>query len=119
MNKATPQNPAEYIPESADTLDVVAASTMLFCSPGTVLELAECGELPGCKIGVGWVFLRDELKYYLWQQTKAQQADRRVKSGLDKKLAAGIVHETRRQRRAPGEAKKIVGDFLDSPKPPG
>lgn len=121
MTKTAPKAPdfpdGKLQQTSAETLDVQEAAAMLKCSPQTVLELAECGELPGCKIGIGWVFLRDAIKQYLWLQTQSQQAERRSKSGLDEKIARGIVHETRRQRRRKGEAVAIVNKYAASPEP--
>lgn len=86
-------------PSPPDTLDVFEAAAMLKVAPGTVADLASSGELPGCKIGIAWVFLREALIRYLWEQTNAQQRERRIKSGLEEKIAAGTVHETRRQRK--------------------
>ena len=101
----------------AETWDLAETAHVLKCSPQTLLELAESGEVPGCKVAVQWVFLREAITRYLWMQTEAQQSARRVKSGFDKKIAAGVVHETRRQRRRKGEAVKIVEEFIEtSPK---
>jgi len=99
-------------PSSPDTLDVFEAAEMLKVSPGTVVELAGQGELPGCKIGVSWVFLRDALKAYLWQQTEAQQRERRIKSGLEEKIAKGVAHETRRKRRTTAETMRLFEEAV-------
>jgi excisionase family DNA binding protein len=103
---------------SADTLDVNEAAAMLKIAPRTVLELAHSGELPGCKIGISWVFLRDALTRYLWEQTKAQQRERQIKSGLEEKIAAGISHETRRQRKR-RTTNEVLREFSALPEAPG
>lgn len=91
-----------------DTLDLMQAAAMLKISLATAQEMARAGELPGCKIGHSWVFLRDALRRYLWEQTEAQQRERRAQSGIDQKIAEGIPHTTRHQRRKKGEMASIL-----------
>jgi excisionase family DNA binding protein len=98
--------------DALDTYDAQEAAMMLKCSLQTVLELAESGELPGCKIGIKWVFLRDELRRYLLLQTKAQQAERRAKSGADAREAQGVVHGTRRTRRRKNQAIEAFDSLM-------
>jgi excisionase family DNA binding protein len=99
MNKQTDTQPEKVKwPASPDTLDLFEAAAMLKIAPTTVNELASNGELPGCKVGISWVFLRDALRDYLWRQTEAQQRERRIKSGLEEQMAKGVSHETRKQR---------------------
>jgi excisionase family DNA binding protein len=102
---------------SADTLDVNEAAAMLKIAPRTVTELAHSGELPGCKIGISWVFLREALMHYLRQQTELQTRERRIKSGLEEKIAAGVVHETRRQRKR-RTTNEVLREFGILPKAP-
>ena len=52
---------------------------LLRCTPEQVEELARAGEIPGLKIGRGWLFVRDDLLAYLAEKARAEAEARRAK----------------------------------------
>lgn len=59
-----------------DTLDIVEAAELLKVSAETVREMASSGQLVGAKIGVAWVFIKDDLMDYLRIETRRQTNER-------------------------------------------
>jgi excisionase family DNA binding protein len=88
--------------DDQDTLDLKQAADLLKISLSTAQQAAETGELPGCKVGRSWVFLRSALLEYLREQTQIQQRERRARSGVEQELnERGSMHGRRRRRRGP------------------
>jgi hypothetical protein len=85
-----------------DTMDLDAVAVFLHAEPATVAQCARTGELPGTRIGKGWVFLREDVLAFLRQRIAADTAERRAKQnppslGSVSKIATSPA---RRQRRA-------------------
>lgn len=59
-----------------DTLDITEAAELLKVSTETVREMASSGQLIGAKIGVAWVFIKDDLMDYLRRETRRQTNER-------------------------------------------
>jgi excisionase family DNA binding protein len=62
----------------SETYDVPAAAAFLQVHRNTLLKLARSGDIPGAKIGKGWVFLRSDLEQYLKSIIAAQVNQRRA-----------------------------------------
>jgi hypothetical protein len=62
-----------------DTTDLAAVAAFLHVEPATVAQCARTGELPGTRIGQGWVFLREDVLAFLHQRIAADTAERRSK----------------------------------------
>ncbi|WP_160310665.1 helix-turn-helix domain-containing protein [Chromobacterium subtsugae] len=61
-----------------DTMTLDDAATALNIGTETARQLADAGVLPGCKIGIGWVFLRDDVLTYLRDEVRRQTNARRA-----------------------------------------
>ena len=48
-----------------ETIDSDQCAELLRCTPGQVEEMARAGEIPGLKIGRGWLFVRADLRVAL------------------------------------------------------
>lgn len=58
------------------TLNTEDVANVLQCHEQRVLELAQQGELPGAKIGRGWIFRPIDVAEFLQKQVLQQTADR-------------------------------------------
>ena len=58
------------------TFDIDECAEFLKIDSTTVSEMAGMGELPGARIGRGWVFLEEDLVEYLRTQVRAQRRER-------------------------------------------
>lgn len=63
--------------ESLNTMNADQVAEVLGCSSKTVIEKASNGEIPGAKIGKGWIFRESDVVRYLGEeisnQTKARK----------------------------------------------
>lgn len=80
-----------------DTIDTDACAELLHCSPDQVEEMARAGDIPGLKIGRGWIFVRADLLDFLAQRARDEAADRRAKRAP----GSANVAELRPRRRQP------------------
>jgi excisionase family DNA binding protein len=64
VNRSTASNPLP------DLWDSDYTARYLHCSLGTLLKLAQAGEIPAVKIGRGWVF--DPVKVRAWLDAKME-----------------------------------------------
>ncbi|MDC7699557.1 helix-turn-helix domain-containing protein [Vogesella indigofera] len=64
----------------SETLDISGAARLLNVSDETMRELAAAGQVLGCKIGMAWVFVKDDLMDYLRQEARRQTAERLAKA---------------------------------------
>jgi excisionase family DNA binding protein len=56
----------------------VDAAKILHCHPNHIGKLAQCGDLPGTKIGKSWVFAEDDVNSYLLTRIKRDTEHRRL-----------------------------------------
>jgi excisionase family DNA binding protein len=78
-----------------DTIDADECAQLLRCTAGQVEEMARAGDIPGLKIGRGWLFVRADLLAFLAERARAEAADRRAKRCPSPKV------QSIRSRRAP------------------
>lgn len=62
-----------------ETLGADDCAELLHCSPEQVEELARAGEIPGLKLGRGWLFVRSDLLAYLAETAREEAQQRRAK----------------------------------------
>jgi len=62
-----------------ETIDSDQCAELLRCTPGQVEEMARAGEIPGLKIGRGWLFVRADLLAYLAERARDEAAQRRAR----------------------------------------
>lgn len=62
-----------------DTIDADECAQLLRCTAGQVEEMARAGDIPGLKIGRGWLFVRADLLAFLAERARQEAADRRAK----------------------------------------
>lgn len=70
------------------TLDIDECAEFLKVNNTTVFEMAGTGELPGARIGRGWVFLEDDLVEYVRTLVRYQRRERQS-DRIDKQQADG------------------------------
>jgi len=73
------------------TLDLEAASSFLFASPSTVLELIAAGELPAAKVGRKWVFVDVDLVEYIRSQYSAKQSKAKSCRSIKEVKSGGFI----------------------------
>ena len=78
-----------------ETIDADECAALLRCTPGQVEEMARGGDIPGLKIGRGWLFVRADLLTFLAERARQEAADRRAKRSPGPKV------EPIRRRRSP------------------
>ncbi|WP_114155271.1 helix-turn-helix domain-containing protein [Chromobacterium haemolyticum] len=59
-----------------ETLNLDEAAGLMNIGTETARELADKGALPGCKVGVAWVFLRDDVLTYIRDEVRRQTNER-------------------------------------------
>ena len=82
-----------------ETIGSEDCAKLLHCTPEQVEELARAGEIPGLKLGRGWLFVRADLLAYLAEKAREEAQQRRAK----RQPAAPIHHATpiKQRRRQP------------------
>lgn len=75
----TVRNAIQRFASLRGTIDSVGCSELLHCTPEQVEELARAGEIPGLKIGRGWIFVRADLLAYLAEKAREEAGQRRAK----------------------------------------
>jgi excisionase family DNA binding protein len=79
-----------------ETIDSDQCAELLRCTPGQVEEMARAGEIPGLKIGRGWLFVRADLLAYLAERARDEAAQRRAR-----RQPGTSVTPIRRRRNVP------------------
>jgi excisionase family DNA binding protein len=69
-----------------DTIDADECAQLLRCTAGQVEEMARAGDIPGLKIGRGWLFVRADLLSFLAERARQEAADRRAKRSPSPKV---------------------------------
>lgn len=64
--------------EANETLDLNGVAALLLAEPETVAQYARTGELPGTRVGKGWIFLRDDVLGFLRQRIDRDTEIRRL-----------------------------------------
>jgi excisionase family DNA binding protein len=62
-----------------DTIGSEDCAKLLHCTPEQVEELARAGEIPGLKLGRGWLFVRADLLAYLAEKAREEAQQRRAR----------------------------------------
>lgn len=62
-----------------ETIGSEECAVLLRCTPEQVEELARAGEIPGLKLGRGWLFVRSDLLAYLAEKARAEAEERRAR----------------------------------------
>lgn len=83
-----------------DTINAEECAGLLDCTAATVEEMARNGELPGLKVGRGWVFVRADLLSYLAERARAEAERRRLDRGRGSH-AAPNVRSIKPRRQSP------------------
>jgi hypothetical protein len=93
--------------DTQETLDLDAVAALFHAEAETIVQYARTGELPGTRIGKGWIFLREDALGFLRQR-------------IDKDTAARRAAHARVSGEAPAEdipgAPKVVGVLVE-PRP--
>lgn len=96
--------------EAKETLDLESVAALFQAEPDTVAQYARTGELPGTRIGKGWIFLREDALAFLRERIardtaarKAAHAQANGEMPESKKQStpglAAVLHERRPRRR--------------------
>ena len=85
---------------AADTIDSEQCAELLKCTPEQVEALARDGEIPGLKIGRGWLFIRADLLAYLAERARLEAQERRQRRSPPAQ-AHSNVQPIKPRRRAP------------------
>lgn len=83
---------------SDETLGVEEVAALLRAEASTVMQFARRGDLPGTRLGKGWVFLREDVMTFLRQQIANDTEDRRRQAS--KAVIAVTMPVGGRSRRA-------------------
>lgn len=100
-----------------DTMDPSQVAAMLRADPETIMQFARKGQLPGARIGKGWVFLRTDVFDFLRAKIEAETAKRRKVEGSDPgQSAAVLVTRPGRRRATPPALPNLPGLTTTGPK---
>lgn len=80
----------------SETIDTDECAALLKCSPAQVEELARSGEIPGLKLGKGWLFIRSDLLSYLGEKARQEAQARR-----SSRQPGAVVRTIKPSRRMP------------------
>jgi excisionase family DNA binding protein len=86
-----------------ETLDAQEVALLLRADAETIMVLARRGDLPGTRIGRGWVFLRDDVLAYLRARITADTAQRKNSECRNPPAptAVALIRRPSRKRTAP------------------
>jgi len=91
-----------------DTINAEDCAKLLDCTAATVEEMARNGELPGLKIGRGWVFIRADLLSYLAQRARDEAENRRAERGKGSHSAPNVRPIKPRRQQPPALPKSAT-----------
>lgn len=74
---------------SDETIDAHAAAILLHCDVLQIEALARRGEIPGTKIGRGWIFLRTQLLAAIADKASLESAERRANHCAIRRVTLG------------------------------
>ncbi|WP_390888316.1 helix-turn-helix domain-containing protein [Comamonas testosteroni] len=84
-----------------DTINAEDCAKLLDCTTAKVEEMARNGELPGLKIGRGWVFIRADLLAYLSERARHEAEKRRMERGKSDHSAPNVRPIKPRRQQPP------------------
>lgn len=70
-----------------ETINAAQCADLLQCTEATVEELTRKGDLPGVKIGRGWIYIKADLLNYLAEKARSEAKDRK-----DAAIASQVAH---------------------------
>ncbi|WP_227104550.1 helix-turn-helix domain-containing protein [Chromobacterium rhizoryzae] len=73
-----------------ETLNLDEAAGLMNIGTETTRELADKGALPGCKVGVAWVFLRDDVLTYIRDEVRRQTNERLALAEASRVMGEGF-----------------------------
>ncbi|WON83253.1 MULTISPECIES: helix-turn-helix domain-containing protein [Chromobacterium] len=85
-----------------ETLNLDEAAGLMNIGTETARELADKGALPGCKVGVAWVFLRDDVLGYLRDEVRRQTNERIARAEAIKLISNGTQPRVKTAAKAAG-----------------
>lgn len=94
----------------AETIDAEQCAALLKCTPEQVEALARDGDIPGLKIGRGWLFIRADLLAYLAERARAEAQERRQRRSAPAQGPCN-VQPIKSRRRAPPALPQPVPSF--------
>lgn len=83
------------------TINAAQCAELLKCTEDTVEELTRKGELPGIKIGRGWIYVKSDLVQYLAEKARAEAEERREQLRASLQATPITPRVKARQRVAP------------------
>lgn len=86
---------------AADSLDLAAAAALMGLHPDTLAKRARAGEVPGAKLGRGWIFRREDILGILDAQIAAQTAARAALAAMKRAAMTQPSRGRPRTRRRP------------------
>lgn len=89
-----------------ETIGSEDCAKLLHCTPEQVEELARAGEIPGLKLGRGWLFVRADLLAYLAEKAREEAQQRRAK-----RQPAAPIHQAapiKQRRRQPPPLPALI-----------
>jgi hypothetical protein len=89
---------------AGETLNLDGVAALFGAEPETVALYARTGELPGTRIGKGWIFLREDALAFLRQRIARDTAARR---------AAQAKNDRATQQTEPPSPQKSTGVLLE------
>jgi hypothetical protein len=92
-----------------ETIDAEAAATLLHCDSYQIETLARRGEIPGTKIGRGWIFLRSQLLHAIAVKAESESVQRRVAAQRTVAVSRGEdIPQLRNAPRRRGRPRKAM-----------
>ncbi len=82
-----------------ETMDSEECAALLRCSIDQVEELVRNGDIPGVKLGRGWLFVRADLLDYIAELARQQAAERRARLSPPANVAP--IQQVKQRRRQP------------------
>lgn len=84
-----------------ETIGSEDCAELLHCTPEQVEELARAGEIPGLKLGRGWLFVRADLLAYLAEKAREEAQQRRAKRQPAAPMQQATTIKQRRRQPPP------------------
>lgn len=98
-----------------DTLNAEQCAKLLQCGTDTVEELTRKGELPGVKIGRGWIYVRADLLVYLAEKGRQEAEERRQQFAKRCRTPVPLASVVKPRRQAPPALPQPPTGVLQGP----
>lgn len=86
---------------ATDTINASQCAELLQCTTETVEELTRKGDLPGVKIGRGWIYVRADLLAYLAEKGRQEAEERRQDFMRRSRTPAPLASAVKPRRQVP------------------